>query len=269
MLPIPGKGYVFLSYRKKPKSHYGIYLFFSSPSRNSDCIYDQVSNCIDSIQSSYFIHWTFLQIMPHQHWWFRHSRNTKRTAAFGRSKRKGFKPTGYILCQNNESSRFYYVTSFKLVLQLLQAIIPINLAYILTGLNVSPEIQNRQNWETEPEIELCIMSAELLCGVHNTIYILLAFSNKVFSITLIAQKQVREAAFCSIHIPALKEKSLDQELPLVPYPSWKLLGEYNTHSNHIALWCWDFSKDSSTGNPEFKDATISRVDFSECFLKGR
>lgn len=54
-----------------------------------------------------------------------------------------------IMCQNSQSSRFDDVASFKPAPQLLQAIIHINLAYLLTGLNVSPEIQNMDRIEKQ------------------------------------------------------------------------------------------------------------------------
>ena len=62
----------------------------------------------------------------------------------------GFKT--YRLCiigQNSQSSRSDDVTPFKAVPQLLQSIICINVAYILRGLNVSPEIQNTDRIEIQ------------------------------------------------------------------------------------------------------------------------
>lgn len=54
-----------------------------------------------------------------------------------------------IMYQNSQSSRFDDVASFKPAPQLLQAIIHINLAYLLTRLNVSPEIQNMDRIEKQ------------------------------------------------------------------------------------------------------------------------
>lgn len=60
-----------------------------------------------------------------------------------------------IVCQNSQSSRFNDITSFKPVPQLLQSIIHINLAYILVGLNVSPEIQNIEKQNLRAMHDVC------------------------------------------------------------------------------------------------------------------